>query len=249
MAMTPLLQVTALDFRFATHPVFHDFAIALGAGLTWLRGPNGKGKTTLLRLLAGALLPQRGQIALGGVDSARQPYAYRLAAFYSGGDLPELPWLTVQELLDIHLALYPATEASAVNAQLQASGIGDVLAQSLSTLSLGQHKKVHLALALALPVRLLLLDEPFNGLDAAAVDYLRAQLAARARDGSTCIVLTSHLDPALTVQQTLDLACWVARARPIKHARPDSAAGPARPGCVPRSWPRTAHGRPGPGQH
>ena len=75
----------------------------------------------------------------------------------------------------------------------------------MSTLSLGQHKKVQLALALALPVRLLLVDEPFNGLDTAAVLYLRAQLAARAANQDCCIVLTSHLDPQLPVTRTLDL--------------------------------------------
>lgn len=205
MALDPLLRIAALGFRYDARPVFHDFSTTIGPGITWLRGPNGKGKTTLLRLMAGGLDPHAGSITLGGTDSVRAPLAYRLATFLCGGDVPELPWLTVQEFLDIHLALYPAAEAARVNAQLAAFGIAEVLPQLLSTLSLGQHKKVQLALALALPVRLLLLDEPFNGLDTAAVDYLRGQLAALAAHNDTCIVLTSHVDPALAVQRTLDL--------------------------------------------
>lgn len=205
MEIIPVLRVESLAFRFDTHLVFHDFSATLEPGVTWLRGPNGKGKTTLLRLLAGALAPHKGSIRLGGVDCAHEPLAYRLASFFCGGDLPELPWLTVQEFLDIHLDLYPGARAELVSAQLAAFGIGEVLPQRLSTLSLGQHKKVQLALALSLPVRLLLLDEPFNGLDAAAVDYLRARLAGRAAAADTCIVLTSHLDPNIAVTATLAL--------------------------------------------
>lgn len=205
MEMTPVLQVESLGFRFDTRLVFNDFSVALEPGITWLRGPNGKGKTTLLRLIGGALIPHSGSIRLAGIDSAAAPLAYRLECFFCGGDLPELPWLTVQEFLDIHLALYPGADPVLVNAQLAAFGIREVLPQLLSTLSLGQHKKVQLALALALPVRLLLVDEPFNGLDTDAVAYLRRQLTERAADGKTCIVLTSHLDPEVPARHTLDL--------------------------------------------
>jgi ABC-2 type transport system ATP-binding protein len=205
MDMTPVLRVESLAFRFDTHLVFSDFSATLEPGITWLRGPNGKGKTTLLRLVAGALAPQAGSIRLGGIDCAQAPLAYRLATYFCGGDLPELPWLTAQEFLDLHIALYPGAQAALVQAQLAAFGIEQVLPQRLSTLSLGQHKKVQLALALALPVRLLLVDEPFNGLDAAALTYLREQLAARAAARGTCIVLTSHLDPQITTTATLDL--------------------------------------------
>ncbi len=205
MAMTPCLRVESLGFRFDTHFVFGDFSATLGPGITWLRGPNGKGKTTLLRLMAGALAPHTGSIRLDDVDCAAAPLRYRVQSFFCGGDVPDLEWLTVQEFLDIHLDLYPGAQAANVNAQLTAFGIGQVLPQRLSTLSLGQHKKVQLALALSLPVRLLLVDEPFNGLDLAAVDYLRGALTRRAALGDTCIVLTSHLDPQLPQLALLDL--------------------------------------------
>lgn len=199
-----LLRVDALDFRFATRRVFERLSLALPAGVTWLRGANGQGKTTLLKLLAGALAPTSGTIRLGQLDSARDALAYRLGTFFCGGETPAMPWLTVRELLDLHLALYPAAQAPLLAERLEAFGVASTLAQPVATLSLGQHKKVQLALALALPVRLLLLDEPFNGLDAAAVGYLRTQLAARACDG-ICIVLTSHVDPQLALARSVDL--------------------------------------------
>ena len=199
------LQVEGLHFHFDTRPVFADFTARMEAGVTWLRGANGMGKTTLLKLVAGAMAPQHGRIRFGPHDSAAQPLAYRLASFYCGGDVPDLPWLTVQEFLDLHLALYPAADAGRVGAQLDAFAIAGVLPQALSTLSLGQHKKVQLALALALPVGLLLLDEPFNGLDAAALAYLRGELEQRAAARSATIILTSHVDPQIAIGQTLEL--------------------------------------------
>jgi ABC-type multidrug transport system ATPase subunit len=205
MELNPVLKVDGLRFHFDTRAVFADFSAALAPGITWLRGANGKGKTTLLKLLGGALAPDAGTIVMDGVDCARAPLDYRLASFFCGGETPDLPWLTVTEWLDLHLALYPATQQQALNAQLAAFAIMDVLPQAVATLSLGQHKKLQLALALALPVKLLLIDEPFNGLDAAGMAYLRDQLAERAATGNACIVLTSHLDPQLPVTRTLNL--------------------------------------------
>ena len=205
MAITPVLHIDSLDFRFDAGPVFSKFSVTLEPGITWLRAPNGKGKTTLLRLAAGALAPQGGFIRLGDVDCARDALAYRLGSFFCGGDVPELPWLTVREFLDMHMDLYPAADGAAVAAQLAAFDIADVTPQRLHTLSLGQHKKVQLALALALPVRLLLLDEPFNGLDAAAIAYLRTQLGLRAAKADICVLLTSHVEPGVPVTRTLEL--------------------------------------------
>ncbi|MES2150777.1 MAG: ATP-binding cassette domain-containing protein [Pseudomonadota bacterium] len=199
------LMIEAVSFGFETRGVFHQFSATLGAGITWLRGANGKGKTTLLKLAGGALAPGGGRIVFDGVDCAAQPLAYRRTSFYCGGETPELPWLTVQELLDLHVALYPGTELARLNRHLAGFDIAQTLPQAVATLSLGQHKKLQLALALALPVRLLLVDEPFNGLDAAAMRYLREQLEQRAAARDTCIVLTSHLDPQLPLARTLDL--------------------------------------------
>ena len=205
MELTAVLTIDQMNFNHPGHALFRNFDLQLGTGVTWLRGENGAGKTTLLKLAGGALDAHGGSIRLDGIDIAQQPLAYRLQAFYCGGDLPQLPWLTVRELLDLHLSLYPATDAALLDGQVQALHLGGALEQPLTTLSLGQHKKVQLALALALPVRLLLIDEPFNGLDADAMAYLRRQLADPARLARQCIVLTSHLEPELPLARTVQL--------------------------------------------
>ena len=199
------LRIEQLTFEYASHPLFQQFSLTLGTGITWLRGENGAGKTTLLKLAGGALTPHGGQIWLDGIELHAQPLAYRLHCYYCGGDTPQLPWLTVQEILDMHVGLYAGTDVALLNAQLQAFHLLPTLDQPVTTLSLGQHKKMQLALALSLPVRLLLIDEPFNGLDVDAVAYLRQQLAAPSRLARQTILLTSHLDPQLPLTQTVQL--------------------------------------------
>jgi ABC-2 type transport system ATP-binding protein len=195
------LDIRKLSFNFDSGPVFRDFDLQCGAGVHWLHGPNGAGKTTLMRLACGALRPHGGRLAIDGVDSAAAPAQYRARVFYCGGEEPDLPWLTVREYLELHAALYGLADGAAIQPHLAAFGVDGTLGQGINTLSLGQHKKVQLALAMALPVKLLLLDEPFNGLDAAAARVLEQYL-----DSSTAaVVLASHQEPHIALAGTIAL--------------------------------------------
>jgi ABC-2 type transport system ATP-binding protein len=205
MEPTPRVAVDALHFHFRTRSVFLGVHLQIGPGLTWLRGRNGRGKTTLLKLLGGARAPARGHIRLDGLDSVRDALAFRRLSFYCGGEAPALDWLTAHEWLELHLSLYPGADRAALLRHLAAFQIPDIGAQPVTGLSLGQYKKLQLALALALPARLLLVDEPFNGLDLQAVAVLEGELARRAAAQTTCIVLTSHLDVRIAPTVTLDL--------------------------------------------
>jgi ABC-2 type transport system ATP-binding protein/heme exporter protein A len=134
------------------------------------------------------------------VDHARARHT-----FYCGGEAPALDWLTAREWLDLHLSLYPGADLAALQAHLEVFHIAAIGAQPVSALSLGQYKKLQLTLALALPVELLLIDEPFNGLDAQAVEVLQEALARREAARDACIVLTSHLALRVAPTATLDL--------------------------------------------
>jgi ABC-2 type transport system ATP-binding protein/heme exporter protein A len=205
MGLNPAVDVENLGFHFATRSVFLGLNLRIGPGLTWLRGRNGRGKTTLLKLLGGALAPSRGHIRLDGLESDKDALAYRRLTFYCGGEAPALDWLTAREWLELHLALYPDADRDTLGRHLDAFHIANVGGQPVTGLSLGQYKKLQLALALALPARLLLVDEPFNGLDTQAVGVLEDELARRALASTSCIVLTSHLDLQFAPTTTLDL--------------------------------------------
>ena len=126
-----------------------------------LIGPNGAGKSTLMECLGGVLSADDGTVRIRGVAYA--PAARHAAVFY----LPDAiaPWSDqrVAWVLEFHAALHGVAAAAApVRAAL---GLDALLARRLGALSKGQRKRVMLALAIATPHPVLLLDEPFDGLD------------------------------------------------------------------------------------
>jgi len=136
----------------------------------------------------------------------KNPLAWRQQTFLCCSETPDFSWLTLQEFFDFHLSLYPGAQASELNRHLTAFGLLPMLSQKLAVLSLGQYKKIYLALGLSLPVRLLLIDEPFNALDVHAIAYLRSELQANERLARQCIIMTSHQQPDLILSGEFELA-------------------------------------------
>jgi ABC-2 type transport system ATP-binding protein len=203
--MALALQIDALEFSYAGRAIFAGWSHRFQQGITWLRGSNGSGKTTLLKIIGGAMATHAGEIKLGDLECAAQPLDYRRRVFLCAGETPALPWLKTRELFDLYLSLYPVVQLDVFYQHLDAFGLHAVLDQPVSTLSLGQHKKMQLAIALALPVSLLLLDEPFNGVDQASLEYLQAQLALPQRLVQQTIILTSHVQPEVAIVEQVFL--------------------------------------------
>jgi ABC-type multidrug transport system ATPase subunit len=202
------LQIRDIVFAYGSRWLFNGFSAEAGAGITWVQGANGSGKSTLLRMLAGALVPMHGTFELAGsrfgAGDRAAPLAWRRQAFWCLSDPPPTPWLTIAECLGFLAGAYEGTSAGASAAglreQVEALGLAPALETPLRHASLGQQRKTLLALALALPAKLLLLDEPFNALDAASSEHLARTLSARAAEGSQVILLTSHVDPHVPVR-------------------------------------------------
>ena len=197
------LHVEKLVFGYGSRWLFEGFSAQASAGVTWVQGANGSGKSTLLRLLGGAMVPQHGRFALAGTHFAAgervAPLAWRRQTFWCPSEPPPTPWLTVAECLAFVSGTYPGDHAQALREHVDAFGLGKALETPLRAASLGQQRKTLLAVALALPVKLLLLDEPFNALDAASVQHLTRTLDERAERGEQVILLTSHVEPHVPV--------------------------------------------------
>lgn len=200
------LRIDQLVFAYGSRWLFEGFSAQAGAGVTWVQGANGSGKSTLLRLLASALMPRHGSFELAGcryeAGDRIPPLAWRQQTFWCLSDPPPTPWLTIAECLGFVGGTYAGVDATRVREQVEALGLDKALATPLREASLGQQRKTLLALALALPVKLLLLDEPFNALDAASARYLADTITARAAQGEQVILLTSHVDPHVPVRDT-----------------------------------------------
>jgi ABC-type multidrug transport system ATPase subunit len=206
MTTSPVLRVDALSFAYERRRVVdlwsHDFA----PGLTWLRGPNGVGKSTRLKLLAGALAPQYGTVAIAGVDLVRQPLDYRRAVAWVGAEPPPFEHLSPAELFGFLRGLYPHADAAVWAQHIEGFALGAFLKQPLRQLSTGTQHKAALAAALALQTRVLLLDEPLAALDDASLGYWRACMAAAAQSADRLMLIVSHEELGVAPVATLTLA-------------------------------------------
>jgi heme exporter protein A len=169
--------------------LFDGLELRLQPGqVMWLRGSNGRGKTSLLRLLAGLSRPEAGQIRWG--DEALPPQQMTYVGHHNA--LKED--LTALESLGFLARLHgQASSREALVAALQRLGLHSRRDAPVRTLSQGQRRRVALArLALAPAKPLWLLDEPFDALDADGIAVVDALLSAQAARGGS-VLLTSHL--------------------------------------------------------
>ena len=176
------LRLVDVGKRLGGRRVLDKVGLELDGGALAVVGPNGCGKTTLLRIVAGVLVPDEGDVLLDGhrLDRARLGYVPEAA------DPPA--HLTVDELLALVAALRRAPPlAPTRKAEL---GLDGIAGQRLGSLSLGQRRRACLGAALVGGPWLLVLDEPTNGLDPAGVDLLARLLREHAARGA--ILLATH---------------------------------------------------------
>jgi ABC-2 type transport system ATP-binding protein len=193
--MTPALEIRQLRKSFG-RPAVDGLDLTIAPGEFYaLLGPNGAGKTTTLRMIAGLLPADSGEIRVFGVDARRRPVeAKRLVAW-----LPDEPQLYDKldplEYLEFVAGLWgvePKMARERAETLLESLGLADQRRQRCEGFSKGMRQKVALAGALIHEPKLLMLDEPLTGLDAASARLVKDILAARARAGAA-IVLTTHI--------------------------------------------------------
>ncbi len=194
----PAIAVHGLRAAYGETEVLHglDFEVPWGCIAGYL-GPNGSGKSTTIRAIVGLLRPTAGTVRLGGLDPAADDLEARRMLGYvpEGGGLYQL--LTPRE----HLALVSdlhELEVSTAGARLDEVAttfeLTDFLDRRIDTLSKGQRQRVAIATGLLHRPRILLLDEPLNGLDANAARVFRDELRRMASDGCAILYCSHILD-------------------------------------------------------
>jgi ABC-type multidrug transport system ATPase subunit len=160
-----------------------------------LLGPNGAGKSTMLSMLATLLRPSSGRILYGSHESTAQGASLRGSIGVLGHDLFLYPELTARENLEFFAGLYAMRDpAAAAAAALDRAGLMDRADDPVSSFSRGMRQRVALERALIHGPRLLLLDEPFTGLDDASAAGLVARLRSIGDTGTIVVVATHDLD-------------------------------------------------------
>ena len=198
--MNALLEISRLACRHDTTTVFTDFSLSVATGgHTALIGPSGCGKSTLLRIIAGLEAPECGTLSLDGrlaSDGSRiliPPHRRGVAMVFQ--DLALWPNLTVLGNVELGLAAVPLAKAgkrSRAEDALALCRIAGLAERKPAQLSGGQQQRVALARALAVRPRLLLLDEPFSGLDEALKGQLIADMNALAAEQGITLLAATH---------------------------------------------------------
>jgi len=189
----PTLELVDVACRRGERLLFAGLSATLAAGeLAWLRGSNGRGKTSLLRLVAGLAAPEHGQVLWDGAPTRRNEHFDQALVYIAHANALKDD-LTAQESLAFLARVHGRDAgAPALRAALARLGLAGRERTPVRSLSQGLRRRVALArLALETGPSLWVLDEPFDALDVAGTATLHALLAAhRARGGS--VLLTSH---------------------------------------------------------
>ena len=177
-----------------------DFRLAPGEFLT-VFGPNGAGKTTLLRMLAGALRPTSGEVAIGGTPIDYDEVGWRRRVGVLSHQTFLYGQLTATENLRLYGRLYEVDALTErVEAGLREVRLWDRRDDRVRTFSRGMQQRLALARTLLHEPEIVLLDEPYTGLDPHAAAMLRGVLE-HLRDGSRAVMMVTH-----NLSQGLELA-------------------------------------------
>lgn len=190
----PILELERLYHRWKgpKPPVLDDVSLTLRSGeVTWVGGRNGVGKTTLLRLAAGILLPQRGSVRIGELTPSSKGGRYRRQiGFLSAGDRSLQARMRVTQQLDYwaRLAYVPReSRRELVEVSLERFGLEEFAERRVDRMSMGQRQRIRLAMAFLHEPIVLLLDEPRNSLDDDGYRLLNEQIEQAAERGATVL--------------------------------------------------------------
>lgn len=191
-----MIRARGLEKRFGDKAVLRGIDLDVSdGGFLLVTGRNGAGKSTLLRLLAGLLAPSAGELEVA-VGRSRVGYLGHEPLVYRE--------LTGLENLELYGRLYRVAERTKrIGMLLERYGLWDARHQRVSTYSRGMQQRLALCRAILHDPALLLLDEPFSGLDAEGAELLRAELAELA--DTRTVVLSSHQPERVAELATLRL--------------------------------------------
>ena len=198
-----MLQVSHLTRRYGAMLAVNNVSFSIQPGeIVGLLGHNGAGKTTIMKMLTGYLDADSGSISLNGFDMAVDRAAIQAQIGYLPESLPLYPDMTVADYLDYAATLKGlsgSAKTAAIRYAIAATDIAAKLLSPIATLSRGFKQRVGVAQAILTRPKLLILDEPTNGLDPAQTEAMRNLIRELAKDAT--VILSTH------IMQEVDALC------------------------------------------
>ena len=199
---TPVLVLEHLRKQYGSFTALDDLTLTLNAGqILGLIGPNGAGKTTTIKILVGLIRPTSGTAMIGGVDCVRDSRRIKRLVGYMPDTFGSYDNMRVREYLDFFGAAFgipPRIRRERIDEVMELTGTAYMKDRFVESLSHGMQQRVGLSRVMLHDPKVLILDEPVNGLDPQARIEMRDLLIQLAGRGKTLLV-TSHILPELAL--------------------------------------------------
>lgn len=216
-----MIEAEGLHRWFGAVHAVRGVGFALPAGqAVGLLGPNGAGKTTTLRMITGILRPQLGRVRISGVDAQERPVLARRQFGYLPESAPSYPEMSVRGFLRTRAGLMGVarrdrrTRVGAVMEECQLTGVAD---RRIGQLSKGYRQRVALAASLVHDPKVLILDEPTNGLDPTQIREARSLIGDVARNRT--VLISSHILPE--IERTCSRVIIIGAGRVLADGTPE----------------------------
>ena len=186
------IELTSVSRWYGNVVAVNDITMTIGPGVTGLLGPNGAGKSTILHMIAGFLAPSKGTLTIGGKPSWENPEIYR-----SLGLVPErdsvYAFLTGEQFVNATAKLHKLPDPDAATRRaIEMTDMAAAKDRRIATYSKGMRQRIKVAAALVHDPEILLLDEPFNGMDPRQRLHMMDLLGKLGAEGRV-ILFSSHI--------------------------------------------------------
>ena len=190
-----MIQVEHLTRRYGDFTAVDAVSFSIAPGeIVGLLGHNGAGKTTIMKMLTGYLEPTEGRISIDGFDIGKDTRAIQARIGYLPENCPVWPEMTVIDFLNYQAALHqiaPAERDRAIARAIQRTDLAAKATSTIQTLSRGYRQRVGVAQAILHQPKIVILDEPTNGLDPTQIHQMRALIRELAQ--SATVILSTHI--------------------------------------------------------
>jgi ABC-2 type transport system ATP-binding protein len=192
--MEAVLKTSGLRKDIGSRTIVHDIALELNKGeIFGFLGPNGAGKTTTIRMIVGLAKITEGNIFIGG-HSVRSDFRGAMREVGCIVENPEMyKYMSGLDNLKIFARLYPDVDRKRIDEVVKIVDLGDAIKDKVKTYSLGMKQRLGVAQAILNRPKLLILDEPTNGLDPAGIKALRELLRNLAQTEGLTVLVSSHI--------------------------------------------------------
>ena len=190
-----MIKVEHVTRYYGDFKAVDDVSFEIGRGeILGLLGHNGAGKTTIMKMLTGFLEPDAGSIGIDGLDMLTRRREAQQRIGYLPENCPLYPEMTVIDFLEYQAGLHGVADGErleGVRSAIERTELGPKAAELISTLSRGYRQRVGVAQAILHRPRILILDEPTNGLDPSQILHMRDLIRTLARDAT--VILSTHI--------------------------------------------------------